>query len=361
MTHPADASGGLPAGRRNLLVIGASTGGLQALRTLVSMLPEDLPAAVLLVMHVGAQPSILPSLLTSWGRLPAVHARDDSPLQAGCIQVAPPDHHLLVVDERIRLSRGPKEHHSRPAIDPLFRAVALCCGPRVIGVILSGHLDDGTAGLQAIKACGGIAVVQDPADAQGACMRARAARQGDVDHCVPMGAMARLLPTLVTEPAPVRELPAPIALRSEHVLGSTTDSAEDAMRNLQTFATPSTHSCPECGGVLWEVKDAAPPRFRCHTGHAFTLRTLAESRRGATEEVLQNAIRALQEQVLLLRQAATASRAAGAVADAAAIENDSDRIEEHMRLLRKISQSSGVSSLEAVVLPTDSPPASADG
>lgn len=344
MKSPAEPSGAVPTEHRDLVVIGASAGGLPALRALVSLLPEDLAATLLVTMHVGTQPSILPSLLTSWGRLPAMHAADGSTLQPGRILVAPPDHHLLVEVGRVRLSRGPREHHSRPAIDPMFRSAALCCGPRVIGVILSGHLDDGTAGLQAVKACGGVAVVQDPADAEVTSMPLSALRHVDVDHCLPMAAMARLLSGLVTDPVPAREVPAPIELRSEYAMGAT-NSAGDAMRKLQTFAKPSTQTCPDCGGVLWEVKDAKPPRFRCHTGHAYTLRTLAQSMMESTEEALQHAIRALQEQAILLRQAAAASRTAEA-ADAPALEADAERMEAHTRQLIRISEDAGLPSLE---------------
>jgi two-component system chemotaxis response regulator CheB len=229
--------------------------------------------------------------------------------------VAPPDHHLLLEHERICLSRGPKEHHSRPAIDPLFRSAALCYGPRVVGVILSGHLDDGTAGLQAVKGCGGLAVVQDPRDAEVASMPMSALRHVDVDHCEPVADMGRLLAMLAREPVPTGDVSAPSALRSEHAVGMS-NSARDAMRHLQAFAAPSTHSCPDCGGVLWEVKGAEPARFRCHTGHAFTLLTLAESMREVTEDALQNAIRALQEQAILLRRAAVAKRETVESADA---------------------------------------------
>jgi two-component system, chemotaxis family, protein-glutamate methylesterase/glutaminase len=341
-----------PDDRRDLVVIGASAGGLTALRTLVSQLPEDFPAAILVVVHIGTQPSILPSLLTAWGRLPAVHAEDGSELRPGLIQVAPPDHHLLLAEKGIRLSRGPKEHHSRPAIDPLFRSAAICCGTRVIGVILSGHLDDGTAGLQAIKACGGTAIVQEPRDAQVASMPLSVLRHVEVDHCLPTASMPRLLSALVAEPAPLGKFPAPDALRSEHAV-TESKTARDAMRNLQAFSKPSTHSCPDCGGVLWEVDGAKPPRFRCHTGHAFTLLTLAESMREATEEALQTAIRALQEQAILRRRAAGMKQSAGEFADASAIDADADRLDEQMRLLVQISENTALRSLESAPLLAD--------
>jgi two-component system chemotaxis response regulator CheB len=325
---------------------------LRALRTLVSQLPADFPAAVLVVLHIGTQPSILPSLLGAWGNLPAEHAEDGGPLLAGRLHVAPPDHHLILVGDSIRLLRGPKEHHTRPAIDPLFRSAAVCCGPRVVGIVLSGHLDDGTAGLQAIKACGGVAVVQDPRDAQVPSMPMSALRHVDVDHCVPVAGMAQLLTSLVAQPVSSQQAAAPTALASEHAL-SVSEPGEEVMKHLQAFADPSTHACPDCGGVLWEVKAAKPTRFRCHTGHAYTLRTLAESMKESTDHALQIAVRALQEHAILLRRAAAASRAADAVAEAAAIDADAERLEAHVRVLTRVSEDAAVKSLEAPSVPRE--------
>ena len=152
-----------------LVVIGASLGGVSALKQIAAALPPDFGAPVLMVLHVGQYPSSLPTLFARGAALAVAHATDGEPLRGGRIVIAPPDHHMLVIDDRIVLTRGPKEHHTRPAIDPLFRSAALAYGPDVIGVVLTGLLDDGTAGLQAIKRAGGTAVVQDPT------MRSRAA------------------------------------------------------------------------------------------------------------------------------------------------------------------------------------------
>src|ERR1700712_180297 len=148
-----------------IIVIGASAGGVSALQELVAILPADLAAPVLVVLHIGAHPSTLPELLSARGPLAAQHGQDGEVLEGGRIYIAPPDHHMLLVGDRLGLNRGPKEHHARPAIDPLFLSAALSRGTDVIGVILTGMLDDGTFGLQAIKACGGAAVVQDPREA----------------------------------------------------------------------------------------------------------------------------------------------------------------------------------------------------
>ena len=186
--------------RRDLVVIGASAGAVPVLLELATQLPAGFPAAVLVVLHVGAHHSVLPELLKGCGALHARHAVDGQALQPGTIEVAPPDLHLLVEGSRIRLQYGPKENHARPAIDPLFRSAALARGPRVIGVLLSGRLDDGTAGLRAIKQCGGLALVQDPDDAEHPEMPRSALACVDVDGCVPRSELAHTLLRLVARP-----------------------------------------------------------------------------------------------------------------------------------------------------------------
>lgn len=182
-----------------IIVVGASVGGISALTMLVSGLAPDLNAAVCVVQHIGPHRSTLPELLSATGGMPATHAEDGMPLQAGTIYVAPPDHHLIVWPGRLHLSRGPRENRTRPAIDPLFRSAAASYGPDVIGVVLTGWLDDGVAGLLAIKDRGGIAVVQDPASARAPDMPHNALKHVAVDHCVALTDMAPLLTRLVSE------------------------------------------------------------------------------------------------------------------------------------------------------------------
>ena len=184
----------------DIIVIGASSGGIESLTELVSGLPQDLPASVFVVVHVPARAvSLLPQILSRAGAIAAAHAKDNEPLRHGRIYVAPPDFHLLLRDGSVRLVRGPRENNHRPAIDPLFRTAARSYGPRVIGVVLSGALDDGTAGLSAVKKSGGVAIVQDPKDALFPDMPRYAMQAISVDHCVPKGDIARLLARLVAE------------------------------------------------------------------------------------------------------------------------------------------------------------------
>ncbi len=294
-----------------VVVVGASLGGVDALQALASELPTDFPAALLVVLHIGSHRSIMPELLPRRGPLPATHAKDGEKMAAGQIYVGPPDHHLMVDSAgRLRLSRGAKEHHSRPAIDPLFRSAALAYGAGVIGVVLTGRLDDGTAGLQAIKQSGGIAVVQDPADAMEPSMPASALQYVEVDHRVPLGSMAQLLTALVRTKVVPLAPPTPLktVYAHEHALIL---SQREPMQHLQAIASPSPFVCPDCRGGLWEISGVQPKRYRCHTGHGYTLRTLLHAQAKATDEATWGALRALQEQELLLRTALAQQLAEG--------------------------------------------------
>lgn len=287
------------AEREWIVVIGASMGGVQALRQIAADLPADFPAPVLMVLHIGRHQSVLPGLLKPKHGRQAVHAFHGASLERGQILIAPPDRHMLVERGRIRLSHGPKEHFSRPAIDPLFRSVALSHGSGAIGIILTGGLDDGTAGLQAIKACGGIAVVQDPSEALEPSMPLSALRHVVVDHNVPLRRIVEVCASIVAQPPPPPQAPIPADLRHEHNLAM---NDGEPMAHLPAIAKPSTFVCPDCHGALWELNDVAPMRFRCHTGHAYTLRTLQHAQSQATDESLWSAFRALQEQKLLLEK-----------------------------------------------------------
>jgi two-component system chemotaxis response regulator CheB len=322
--------------QRDIVVVGASAGGVRALRDLAAALPADLPAAVCVVLHVGAYDSTLPALMSAVGPLPAEHAKHHEPIEHGRIYVAPPDHHLLVAEDELVLTRGPKEHHTRPAVDPLFRSAALSCGPRVIGVLLTGGLDDGTAGMQAIRDCGGLTVVQDPADAEDASMPRSALQAIEVDHCLPLAGIAPLLVKLVREPAPACRTPAPRRWVHEQMAAV---GDENAMDELRRVGTPSTLSCPDCQGTLWEISGSSPPRYRCHTGHAYSLRSLASAQSQAAEEALWSGVRALQEKEVLLRRIAELDRAAGDEQHALKSEQDADRMAEQALLLRRIVES----------------------
>jgi two-component system chemotaxis response regulator CheB len=322
--------------RRDIVVIGASAGGVQALRALAAGLPVNFPAAVCVVLHVGAFKSDMPELLASAGPLPAAHAVTGERLRPGRILVAPPDQHLLLQDGAALLTRGPKEHHTRPAVDPLFRSAALTHGPRVIGVVLSGARDDGTAGLQAIKDCGGLAVVQDPRDAEDPGMPRSALRSVKVDHCMPVAHMAALLVELVQQSAPAAALEPPARLVHEHLASL---GEGNAMGELREIGAPSTLVCPDCKGTLWEINGADSPRYRCHTGHGFSLRSLAAVQQEATEDALWSAVRALQEKEVLQRKIAALERLAGDDARATRAEDEAEQLSQQAQTLRKLVKS----------------------
>jgi two-component system, chemotaxis family, protein-glutamate methylesterase/glutaminase len=307
-----------------IIVIGASAGGVDALLRIVPGLSVDLPAPVLIVLHIGAHRSQLAKLLNAKGPNRAVFAETGMVPQPGTVYVAPPDHHLLLETGSLQLYRGPKEQHARPAINPLFRSAALDYGPRVVGVILSGMMDDGAAGLYAIKACGGTAVVQDPEDAVEPSMPSSALASVTADHVTTVEGMPGLLNVLAEPVQTLDNIRAPEWLRIEHAVSiGRTD-----MDELARIGNPSAFTCPECGGALFELKEGHPHRFLCHTGHAFSLQSLASTHEHATDDALWAAIRALQEKVAILRRLAEVN------ADEA-VRAEADRLASHIAAMRE--------------------------
>jgi two-component system chemotaxis response regulator CheB len=305
---------------KDLIVIGTSAGGIEALKVLAGGLPADLKAAVFVVLHMGANGlGILPQILERAGPLPAANARDGEAIRPGRIHVAPPDHHLLLEPSgHVRLSRGPKENRFRPAIDPLFRSAALAFGPRVVAVVLSGYLDDGTAGLWAIKARGGTAVVQHPMDALAPSMPRSALAHVAVDHCVTVKEMGPLLAVLAH--TPVKEKGGPLVSKRMETEVKIAQKGNPLEAGITRWGEPSRYACPECHGVLLGLKEGSILRFRCHTGHAYSREALRTEYRERTEESLWNTIRSLEETVLLLRRMAAQAAEHGPGQAAAALE-----------------------------------------
>jgi two-component system chemotaxis response regulator CheB len=285
----------------DIIVVGASAGGVQALVNLVPLLPQDLPAALFVVVHFPATAtSVLPHLLERAGPLPAAHAQDGEPIQHGRIYVAPPDYHLLLKRGTVHLSRGPHENGHRPAIDVLFRSAALAYGPQVVGVVLSGTLDDGTAGLRAIKSRRGVAIVQDPAEALYGDMPRNALELVAVDHSLPLAGIAAALTRLAQEP--VTEEGNGLSLERLQFDVAIADFNLDAIENEGRPGQPSPFACPECGGVLWERDDGELLTFRCRVGHAYSPDTLLAHQTKALETALWTALRALEERASLLKR-----------------------------------------------------------
>ena len=250
-------------------------------------------------MHTSPEsPGILDDILSRAGPLPAVMARNGERLRDGVIYVAPPDRHLLIEPGTVRVTKGPKEHRFRPAVDPLFRSAAQVYGPAVIGVVLTGNLDDGTAGLWAIKQLGGTAIVQDPDDAECPSMPTHALAHVDVDYIVPLAELAPLLGQLTSRP-PVerRGLVVPEHVRIETQIAKEQNPIETGFEEV---AEPSIYACPECHGVLLKLNEGDRIRFRCHTGHAYSIDSLLAAVNEGVEAALWNSVRSLEEAGLLI-------------------------------------------------------------
>jgi two-component system chemotaxis response regulator CheB len=295
---------------RDIIVIGASAGGVQALLELVRGLPADMPAAVFVVVHTSpASPGVLPQILQRAGTLTASQATDGLPVRHGHIYVAPPDHHLLVLDGHVKIARGPKENGFRPAADPLFRTAARTCGARTVGIVLSGGLDDGTEGLAMIKRSGGVAIAQDPIEALFSSMPASAIANVDVDHVLPVAQMPPLLIQLATEPVPEESLAMQRNNGKQRQEGPDVAEVGDASLVTKDLpGPPSGFTCPECGGALWELRSGKLFKFRCHVGHSYTAEGLISEQTRDLESALWTALRSLEENAALRRRMAKRAR-----------------------------------------------------
>lgn len=285
--------------KKDIIVIGASTGGFQALQQLVAGLSPDLNAAIFIVWHLAPDSlNVLPGILNEQNSLKASTATDRQPILFNHIYTAPPDKHLVLTDGIIRVTNGPKENRFRPAVDPLFRSAALAYGSRVIGIILSGGLDDGTAGLWTIKQYGGTAVVQHPNDAEVASMPLSALRNVEVDYMVPMAAMSGLLGRLVAEDAQEMQEPMPAHERTRKEVGI---ALQDQLQtHIEGFDGWTPITCPDCNGVLSAIHEGDRIRYRCHTGHAFSSDSLLDAISSNIENSLWGSIRFIKESISVL-------------------------------------------------------------
>jgi len=293
-----DASNSSAGQGRDIIVIGASAGGSEAVTCLLQQLGPDLRAAIFVVCHLMPEASNhLVEVLNTAGPFMAKQPADNEEFEYGVVYVAPPDRHLLVKQDHVRITRGPRENRWRPAIDPLFRSATVAYGTRTIGVVMSGMLDDGTAGLLAIKRCGGIAIVQDPEEAAFPDMPRSALANVEVDYCLPVGAMGTVIRRLIEEPAPHAAGAPPRDLETEvRITESGYSSPEDASQTGELTAL----SCPECGGPIWQQDMTETARYRCRVGHAYSASSLLAGQDEKLEASIWAAIRLLEQRANVL-------------------------------------------------------------
>ena len=327
------------ASSNHVIVIGTSAGGMAALTRLIAHLPATLPAAVLVVQHLArdSNADVLVARLATHTALTCHVATDHAPLLAGHLYLAPPDRHLLLKENQLLVTKGPHENHYRPAADALFRSAAVAFDSFAIGVVLTGMLHDGTAGLDFIKRCGGTTVVQDPAEAEYPSMPESALRSVEIDYVLPVEAIGPLLVRLVSPLVPPVDIPVmapavdaavPSDLKLEAAIAERVVGTTDQVSQLG-HQVPLT--CPDCGGSLWQMEAGQVLRFRCHTGHAFTADALAESSQHALEESLWVALRMLEERKNLLASMAGHGDAPWQVSQAERVEE----LKRHINRLRE--------------------------
>jgi two-component system chemotaxis response regulator CheB len=332
-----------------IVVIGASAGGVEALLQLIPKLPRSFSAPICVVIHIPAEsPSLLASILGRRAQLEVAEAENGVKLQRGTVYVARPDRHLTVdADHTLRLTRGPRENRHRPAIDPLFRSAALAYRSGTIGVILSGSLDDGTAGLLAIKRVGGIAIVQDPHDAMYAGMPQSAIENVDnLDFVVPLADVPAALEQALSK----RRL-APVPADDFELMNMEKQIAEmdeGAMETEDRPGQPSAYSCPDCGGVLWEIADGEYARFRCRVGHAFSPESMLGAQSEMLEEALWSALKTLEESASLARRLANAEAEHGHTWMMKRFKERESEARERAEVIRKVlSRANGTVPVES--------------
>lgn len=327
----------------NIVVIGASAGGVEALMTLVSDLPQDLPAAVFVTHHFpSGSHSVLPTLLQRAGKLPAVHAEDGTGIEVGTIYVAPPDYHLMMRDGQVKLSPGPKENGHRPSIDTMFRSAAQTYGPATVGVILTGMLDDGVSGLMAIKNRGGMALVQDPADAFSPSMPTSAIKRVNVDRVVPISQMGQAITEAVQgdrQTGDEMDEQTKKLLNEEMKLGNPVPPIDDPS---EVPGELTMYTCPECHGSLWELREGDVLRYRCHVGHSYTEESFLSEKTDELESALWTALRSLQEHAVILKRMMSQAEKRGHKISAKRIGENHTEAERRAAVIREVLLNSSI-------------------
>ena len=320
--------------RKDIVVIGTSAGGVEALRTVLGGLPREFPGSIFVVMHTAAEsPGILADILERAGPLPATCVRDRDQIRRGHVYVAQPDRHLVVQQGVVRATRGPRENRFRPAIDPLFRSAAVAFGRRVVGVILTGGLDDGVAGLWAVNKVAGTTIVQDPRDALFPTLPQNALNRVAADHVVKLTDVAPLLVRLAADDMPdEEESTISERMRIEVDIASEREALDAGVLGL---GKPSMYACPECHGVLMQISGEDKPRYRCHTGHGYSTDSLLDAMHERADEAMWNAVRALEENAMLLDRTATHGGDSGSSdVTTRSLRERGEQAQRHARIVR---------------------------
>jgi two-component system chemotaxis response regulator CheB len=333
----------------DIIVIGASAGGVEALLSLVRELPAELPASLFVVVHFPPDSnSVLPAILSRNGPLAATHAVHGERIETGRIYVAPPDRHLLIKKGHLHLSRGPRENATRPAVDPLFRTAAQAYGARVVGVVLSGTLDDGTVGLGMVRKRGGVAVAQDPGDASYPGMPASAIENVGVHHVLRAREIGPLLARLAAEPAQEDDVPVPPLTDEEEYEIDIAEMDADAVLGPPPKGAPSGLTCPECRGSIWEMGEGESLHFRCRLGHSYSPETMFSQQTGAVEAAIWSAAQVLEERVQLARRLEERMARRGHQRIAARYREQAAEASRQAAVLRRVLAESDDRPVEAV-------------
>ena len=318
-----------------IIVIGASAGGLQAVTELMAQVTEEMNAAVFLVLHASsfAYGDIVVQRLQRNSVFTCKIAEHDEPIRTRHFYLAPPDHHLILKNGKMILGRGPVENRWRPSIDVLFRSAAVNYTTRVIGIIVTGLLEDGAAGMQTIKACGGTCIVQDPKEAEYPDMPQAVLRVVDVDYCTSLQRIAIILQEK-TKNGVGKSANIPAQVLKEAEIAERVAIGIDVISDLG--GERSAYSCPDCGGALWELKDGGMTRFRCHTGHMYSANDLQEVKRKELEKTFWVVLRILEERRNLLYKMAEEERSKGWERSALNKISRAEELETHIGRIKGI-------------------------
>lgn len=284
----------------DIVVMGASAGGIPPIERVLSALPRQFPAAVFVTIHTAAEgPRLLSDVLSRLSSLPVSYAADGDAIRKSRVYVAPPNRHMLLDGGVVRVTAGPRENRHRPAIDPLFRSAARAYGPRVVAALFSGLLDDGSAGMKAVSGRGGISIVQDPEEARFASMPLSAVENDSPQYVLPVQQIGPTLVRLVSNGHGRQKA----GVEGDSALNNEVKIAEidiAAIKHAKPGA-PSPYACPECNGILWEIREGKMPRFRCRVGHAYGTESLLAAKSEELEGALWTALRTLEEKAALHR------------------------------------------------------------